>query len=288
MSSDSKLLMLGLKGSGKTTYLAALWHLLEAGEIPSELDIPQLQPNRDYLNRVRNSWLSLKPVGRTTGRSTADISMSLRNRASGTNIEISLPDLSGESFRLQWARRKVPKSYLTYAEDCTGAFLFIHPNEIQKTSAIRPTADQPATENKGTKPIKSSKNWTPEQSSTQVQLVDILQILLQLRNERSPLRLAVIISAWDLVRSKIPPSIWLDGRLPLLSQFVKANPDRIVADVFGISAQGGDLSADLAALEKIAVPATRCIAVRGVTLEPVSIGAPLSFLVSENDEARAA
>jgi hypothetical protein len=287
MSSDSRLLMLGLKGSGKTTYLAALWHLLEAGEIPSELEMPQLQPNRDYLNRVRNSWLSLKPVGRTTGRSTADISMSLRNRISDSNIEISLPDLAGESFRLQWARRKVPKRYLNYAQNCTGAFLFIHPNEIQKTSLIRPDADQ-AAENKGTKPIKVSKNWTPEQSSTQVQLVDILQILLHLRNARSRLRLAVIISAWDLVRSKIPPSIWLDGRLPLLSQFIKSNPDRIVADVFGISAQGGDLSTDLVALEKIAVPATRCTAAQGATLEIVPISAPLSFLVSDNDEARAA
>jgi hypothetical protein len=175
---------------------------------------------------------------------------------------------------------------LAYAQDCTGAFLFIHPNEIQKTSVIRPSTDETSPE--VTKPIKSSKNWTPEQSSTQVQLVDILQILLQLRRERLPLRLAVIISAWDLVRSNIPPTIWLDGRLPLLSQFIKANPDKIAANVFGISAQGGDLNTDFAALEKLEVPSKRCIAVEGLTLEPVSISAPLSFLVSKNTEALAA
>lgn len=288
MSSDSKLLMLGLKGSGKTTYLAALWHLLEAGEVEQQLEMPQLQPNRDYLNRVRSSWLSLKPVGRTSARSTAEISMSLRDRQSGANIEISLPDLSGESFRSQWATRKVPKSYLNYAEDCTGVFLFIHPQEIQKTSVIRPEADQPAADLKGSKAILHSENWTPEQSSTQVQLVDLLQILLRLRNDRSQLRLAVIVSAWDLVKSKIPPATWLDGRLPLLSQFMKANPDRIAAQVFGISAQGGDLTADFALLEKIALPSARCTAVEGSTLEPVPFSAPLKFLVGNSSEARAA
>ena len=49
MSADSKVLLVGLSGSGKTTYLAALWHLLEAGECSASFQIGMLQPNRTCL-----------------------------------------------------------------------------------------------------------------------------------------------------------------------------------------------------------------------------------------------
>ena len=67
-SADFKLLMIGLRGSGKTTYLAALWHYLEFAEVEDQLKLPQLQSDRDYLNSIRNNWLALKPVGRTSLR----------------------------------------------------------------------------------------------------------------------------------------------------------------------------------------------------------------------------
>src|SRR5437868_2835068 len=101
MSTESKLLMLGLRGSGKTTFLAALWHHLEAAEVADDLSLPRLQPDRDYLNIIRNNWLALKPVGRTSPHAKGSASLALKDMRTNAEVDIWMPDLSGESFRQQ-------------------------------------------------------------------------------------------------------------------------------------------------------------------------------------------
>jgi GTPase SAR1 family protein len=285
MSGDSKFLMLGLRGSGKTTFLAALWHFIESGEIDDRLSIPSLQPDRDYLNNARNSWLALKPVGRTSMRSTNNVSLTLVDKKLNAKIDMSLPDLSGESFRLQWVTRKAPKTYVEFAQGCDGVFLFVHPNEVARTHVIKPlTVEQQPIEDEETgSAIPASANWTPAQSSTQVQLVDVLQLLMRMREKEAKMRVAVIVSAWDVIRAKIPPAVWLERRLPLLSQLIRANPDRMASDVFGVSAQGGDLTADRASLLRASVPSSRCYAVQGSSLDKTSIAAPLQFLLDDRE-----
>jgi GTPase SAR1 family protein len=285
MSDKSKYLMVGLRGSGKTTFLAALWHYLESHEIDGRLSLPQLQPDRDYLNAVRNSWLALKPVGRTSMRANNEISLAVFDKEVGSTIEISLPDLSGEAFRLQWATRKAQKTYVQFAQECEGALLFVHPHEIAQTHVIKPKLieEEPSDDEESFASIPQSENWSPTQSSTQVQLVDVLQLLLGLREVRARLRLAVVVSAWDVVRAKIPPAVWLEARLPLLSQFVKANSDSIASEIFGVSAQGGDLTRDRGSLLGTRLASLRCYSVRGNSLDRVAFTAPLQYLVSDRE-----
>lgn len=280
MSAPSSLLMLGLKGSGKTTYLAALWHFLESGEIEDAIALPRLQPHRDYLNAIRNTWLNLEPAVRTSLRSANSATLSLRQRATGKDFEVVLPDLSGESFRQQWATRRATASFQEFASNCNGVLLFVHPASYQRTHPIKPKeADEgEGVEGEG-RSIPTSHTWTPEQSSTQVQLVDLLQILVGLRNRVAGLRVAVIISAWDLVNPALTPDGWLDRRLPLLSQFLRANSNWMSSEIFGVSAQGGDLAADHDRLLDFSLASERCSAVMGNTLSKVSLTAPLQFLL---------
>jgi hypothetical protein len=271
---------LGLRGSGKTTFLAALWHYLESAEVTDQLEIPQLQPDRDYLNSIRTNWLSVKPVGRTSLRSTTTVSLSLHDKLANSDIEISIPDLSGESFRLQWSTRKAPSTYVSFARNCTAAFIFIHPSLLKRTHALKAASEdsQIITEADSAR-IPSAPIWSAERSSTQVQLVDILQLLLRMREVAGQMRLAVIISAWDLVKARISPAGWLDSRLPLLSQFLRSNDDLFTSEVFGVSAQGGDLLEDRDRLLSNAVPSSRCHALQGDSLNVVSIAEPLRFLL---------
>jgi len=282
MSSPSNFLMVGLKGSGKTTYLAALWHYLESAEVGDRLMIPQLQPDRDYLNAIRNSWLALRPLERTSMRTKATASLRLHDTKLDADIVMTVPDLSGESFRLQWFTRKAPASYVEFAKKCTGVFLFIHPADFRRTHAIKAKSlNEESTDSVDAEvAIPVSENWTPEQSSTQVQLVDIMQLLLGLRDEAGIMRLAVIISAWDLIKAPLSPENWLESRLPLLSQFLRANSDWLPSDVFGVSSQGGDLEVDREKLLNKATASARCMAIRGDSLESVSITAPLQFLLN--------
>jgi hypothetical protein len=78
---------------------------------------------------------------------------------------------------------------------------------------------------------------------TQAKLVELLQFLLELVDQR--LRVAVVVSAWDLVAEVgQPPREYVSGRMPLLRQFLDANDDVVDHAVFGVSAQGGTIPDD--------------------------------------------
>jgi hypothetical protein len=280
MSAGSRVLLTGLRGSGKTTYLAALWHLVEAGELPTALVATELQPNRNYLNRIRDSWLTFQPVGRTSVRSEEIVSLVLRDAETDTAIDISLPDLSGELFRLQWATRRASRFYADLVANASGTLLFLHADAVRKSFRIVPPVETAHTE--GISPSSQGKSvveWAPDVAPTQVQVVEMLQFASLLHGGDRPLRVAVVISAWDLVNESIKPSDWLESQFPLLSQYLESNQQETAYRVFGVSAQGGDLEKDMGRLQAEAIPSRR-IRVVGEVLEPNSdLTAPLRFVL---------
>src|SRR5262249_8613954 len=84
--------------------------------------------------------------------------------------------------------------------------------------------------------------WSPEMLPTQVKLVELLQFLIE-RAQRK-LRVAVVVSAWDLVDKFGAPHEFVSRELPLFQQFLDANDDLIEHSVFGVSAQGGDITVE--------------------------------------------
>jgi len=286
MSSGSRLLLIGLRGSGKTSFLAALWHLIEAGELPTALIASELQPDREHLNRIRESWLKFEPVGRTSLRSQEVTSLVLRDAATGTAIDISLPDLSGELFRLQWATRKATQFYADLAVNTAGIMLFLHVDAVRRSLRI-PSASEGETEPQVSSSAASDSaaprpisEWKPDDSPTQVQLVELLQFARFLHTSVKPLRVAVIVSAWDLVTESILPEAWLESYLPLLSQFLTANADALPFRIVGVSAQGGDLQKDLDRLQAESVPSRRVRVVERVLEPNRDLTAPLRFLLA--------
>lgn len=87
--------------------------------------------------------------------------------------------------------------------------------------------------------------WSIEKLPTQVALVELLQFALE--NVARKMRMAVVISAWDLVEKASftgTPHEYLKRELPLLRQFLDSNDDRLEHTVFGVSAQGGDITVE--------------------------------------------
>jgi hypothetical protein len=284
MSTGSRLLLIGLKGSGKTSYLAALWHLVEAGEIPIALVGSQLQPDRHYLNEIRDSWLRFQEVGRTSLRSQEMISLRMHDSASGDAIDLSLPDLSGELFRLQWATRKATKFYADLAANATGALLFIHPGTIRRARRIL-RGDAAHSANCGTDQGDASsetaaREWTSESSPTDVQLVELLQFVDFLHSPTKRFRIAVVVSAWDLVPDPALPASWLERELPLLSQFLGANGETTPYRVYGVSAQGGDLQKDLERLQAETMPSRRIRVLENTVEVTRDLTAPIRYLLN--------
>lgn len=292
MSAGSRCLVIGLKGSGKTTFLAALWHLIESNELPARLTVPALQPDRKYLNRIRESWLRFEEVGRTPLVVDETLALVLKDSQSGELFDVSYPDMSGESLRLQWATRHATIRYSEQAKVATGLFLFVHPDTVRKAPRIGteisgPPGQVPAAgTEEGTVKVsmptelqEKLTDWSVELAPTQVQLVELLQFVHRFTETRHGQRIAVVISAWDLVKDNASPSSWVERSLPLLFQFLVANSDARPFSIFGVSAQGGDLKTDLARLQSEFVPARRIRVVNDNLEESHDLTAPLRFLL---------
>jgi hypothetical protein len=270
VSSATKWLLLGLQGTGKTTFLAALWHQLEASELQTAVAVDQLQPDRTYLNRIRDAWLSLKEVPRTSLRAEQSVELHLRH--ADARIEVTFPDPSGEGLSRLWASRLAPNALVSQARDTSGILLFLHPNRIREGERIPPSA-QAADVGSSEEPP-----WKADTVPTQVQLVDLMQVTMGFRTNESRLPIAVIVSAWDLLKDQLAPDDWVRHRLPLLWQFLTTN---VQLDVryFGISAIGGDLAADQHRLAGVRAAGER-VTVKEVSESGTDLTRPLLHLLS--------
>ncbi len=284
MTSECRQLVLGLPGSGKTTFLAALWYLVVWGEVATSLRLDRLHGNREHLNRISSDWLSCRAVERTPIGSETIVSMLLRATDTGERTEVFFPDMSGELFNLQWKERKCSRAHYRLAREASGVLLFVHPNTVVEPVRIDEVAgivaELGATGEVGAAEDTGPRPWDPDRAPTQVKLVDLLQFLDRPPFSIEHLRVAVIVSAWDLIRDDAgSPARWLATRLPLLDQYLRADPERYAVRVYGVSAQGGDLGRDGERLLREPTPARR-IAVMGDESGEHDLTAPVRWVMS--------
>lgn len=252
MSAAAHLLFMGLPGSGKTTFLAALWHVLDQRSSETRLRLTGLSVDRTYLHQITADWQKCSQVQRTKLEHEQVVSLSL---ASGTTeFELTVPDLSGEGFEQQLRDRKITVEHHENIQRATGLVLFVHARvkegtRISYSRQLSAVLDGGPPRRAGTDAAGGNAQkpaiepWSIEKLPTQVALVELLQFALESVSRR--VRVAVVISAWDLVEKASftgTPHEYLKRELPLLWQFLDSNDDRLEHTVFGVSAQGGDIT----------------------------------------------
>lgn len=288
MSDSKKIVLIGLPSSGKTTFLAALWYLVD-GKNNTTLTVDELHGDREYLNNIREKWLTCDPLDRTRLTNEHVVSMKLNNINNNEKIHLNIPDLSGETFLHQWLHRNWTPEFQDTLVGACGALLFVHPNEIKEPQRI----DQAAIVQSGIIDDKEQdystsyaefNEWDASLAPTQVQLVELLQFI-QIQNvTEHPFNLAVIISAWDLLKNfKGTPNDWLKKTLPLLWQYLSTNTKDFPFNVYGVSAQGGDYQSEEKKLSDYDDPRKR-ISVIVSKDKKRDITIPLVWLTSENNE----
>lgn len=275
-------LVVGLPAAGKTTFLAAFWYAITATDNRSSLKLSKLHPLRDYLNAISDAWLRCEAVPRTTLATEQIVSLDVHSEgALGIEASISFPDHAGEKFVEQWAHREWSVEYAELVALSDGVLLFINPS----THIAPPTISQAIrlaagiSENGSENEFGDTLPWDPRIAPADVQLVDLLQCILWYRHSAYT-RVAVVISAWDLVRPlNLTPDEWLARKSPLLSQFLRATIGSGGYEVFGVSGQGGDLHLDGERLLDTSNPIDK-VAVVGRTGESHDITEPVLWLLS--------
>src|ERR1700733_9911022 len=108
---EREFLLTGLPAAGKTTFIAALWHVVSSKEIPTELQLGELQPSRDHLNDISKRWRECSTVRRTILGRERNVTMNLETLDRKRSFRLTLPDTSGEAFQRIFETRRWSVSF---------------------------------------------------------------------------------------------------------------------------------------------------------------------------------
>jgi|JI10StandDraft_1071094.scaffolds.fasta_scaffold19795_3 hypothetical protein len=236
---DRSVVIIGLPESGKTTFLAALWHLITDRTLPTVLSFRDLlSGDVAHLNAITARWRDARVQERTAVGGNKLVSMNLKD-ASGEPVRITFPDVAGEAYRRMWEDRSCDQDVSDILRS-GGVLLFIHADTIRPPQW---TVDEIALSKKLglSVPPGGEVPWHPRLAPTQVQIVGLLQLMRQAPLDVGPRKLAVMLSAWDKVSAEgMQPAAFVKAKMPLLSQYLRQNADSWDSRVYGLSAQGGD------------------------------------------------
>lgn len=247
---ESSVVICGLPASGKTTYLAALWHVVIERTNPDALLKFDTLKDGDHahLNAITRRWRQAKVQIHTETSSGKIVSMSLKDGAD-RKVRMTFPDLSGESYQQIWEARECAPELAKLLREGDGILLFIHADKIKLPMGVAEISHHTAgLTNNGTPGEVAFEEWHPKNSPTAVQLVEILQMLRSDPLRARARKLAVVFSAWDKVEEEeLSPEELMARDLPLLDQYFRYGLADWEVRVYGLSAQGGEYEEEGAA-----------------------------------------
>jgi len=237
--------MVGMPGSGKTTYLAMLSNMLVDGDKDVKLSkkVEDMPEGYEYFSKYGKQLLECKELDRTQSLVYNNLRIALCD-ALGNEYLLDVPDISGEVFRDLVKDRRITREIVNRIgeSDCLLFFInYINMSWERRIPLQKENSDKKNIDVK--KKETADLNLTDKREANQSEVVELLQILLDLKLNRPYIRF--VLSAWDKVEAEkgkeVLPSKFVEETFPLLYQFVETNSKYFKAEYWGgVSAQGGD------------------------------------------------
>jgi hypothetical protein len=250
-------LVFGLSEAGKSTFAAALWHLVDSREVPTVLTKGLHSGNFAYLEKIAKRWSDGWRLERTKSEEVEDVRINLRHEGSGSEFSLEFRDIAGESLQNAFATRYCDPDFVELVKQADGMLLFVSANyEVDGVTILHVMArlgetdtdlddeddDELKDEISNDDAIAALREedpaFEPAKAPLQVRLVDLLQSLRLEPFAKKPFRIAVIVSAWDLAKFETADE-WLAKSMPLLDQFLRGGEIAEQVRIYGVSAQGG-------------------------------------------------
>lgn len=306
-----RILVAGIPSSGKSTFIAAMRHVLMSDETVSALVMSKMAADERHLNALQDHWLALKTFERTREKSEAWTTVHVRTRATGEEAELIVPDLRGELFERPAATGQCVRPVADALDVADGILLFTNAEKPDDEHLISDYGDddEEASDERLPDPLIASRSsasaaveadddeakhgedeegttdgrlrFRPDRMPEEAMIVELLQFANRRPRSRRPRRLAVVVSAWDAViegGDDRTPAQWFGQQRPMLAQFLKHNSDAWDVRFYGASAQGGPLPKDAARLAALENASERVIMV-GSEVPRHDPTAPIAWLI---------
>lgn len=246
-------LIVGMPESGKSTFIAAMRHVLLSNTVDTELELTGLADEEKHLNDLERDWLECKEVQRTKPGTEGWVQFRVRDRATGEEAVLSVPDLRGEAFEQPACSGQCQRELYDAVAVSDGILLFTNAEREDDALLISDLGD--ILDGDGENADISSFN--PYDLPEEVKIVEFLQMANRRPIQFKRRRVALIVSAWDVVPEGMEPEAWLAEKRPMLAQFLRYNAELWDVRVYGVSAQGGRLPQDRKRLARVRTPAER-------------------------------
>lgn len=248
--------LLGMPGTGKSTYLGALWQIIEDDDDPSIIE-RDVTGDRAYLQQLGDDLVAGREVQRTDVDSEDGLTLTV-GFDDGEDVALDVPDLSGEALRLLVEDRVWHPRLIELVQTANGFLLFVNVNDTELptrvdfirnvmegagVTAATSTDDleQPTDEDAD---ADDGSRFSPRHAYIGAKLVDALENIAGLRSRDDSFHLALILSAWDTHDGKVTPDEWVAKYLAAVASWCRLNTDVVDLAIFGVSAQGGKLPAE--------------------------------------------
>ena len=246
---NKNFFIMGAPNAGKSTYLAALWHSINQKSIATSLTLKKMTGDLQYLYQLEHKWLEIE--------------------------QLEFPDLSGETFQNIYETRELTVELYEKISKADVILYFINIENIFPAELISKLPSELRTEENLLESRKPS-----EHDPTQVQVIDLLQIILEIKRE--PIQLGIILSAWDLLENNesVNPKKFLEEKMSMLWQFIESNNKKLFTKVWGVSALGGKIE-DVDRLLSIEEPINRIKVVNEANMVSQDVTSIISELSGE-------
>ena len=234
---EKKCFIAGLPKAGKTTYIAALWDIIQRRQGDFDLQFTTNPENATYLNEIWEYWVKMENIERSKTPAPDDIKINVRRKGDGQEMELCIPDFMGEQFQ-KIIDRTLSENIKKWIESSDRMLYFINTledgskDDMDEEEEANPEGADRQEEREKALPL------TPERMMDVSQNLMVLKYIVTHTNMK---KIAIGISAWDKkMGAGQTPEEYLKRRSPVLYNFIKYHFEDVL--YFGVSAQGFDYS----------------------------------------------
>ena len=231
----TKCMIAGLPGSGKSTYIGALWYCLMHPDniegIKLVADKMNLADDLTVLNRLSDAYKNMKLIDRNYSDQNETVLINLKVADSDTRLQVEVPDFLGENFRdlVELKESELVSEWLKDTDTLVYFMNEVTPPEFED--------DHGPEDDESPMPAKDVPPFSIKTISAVAMNIMVLKCLL---SKKTFEKVVIVLSWWDknTANGEVPnnPQTYLKENSPALFNFIQHHIPNF--EIIGLSAQG--------------------------------------------------